>query len=30
LQSVRARDGATIQGHVRVAREAGIAVCESA
>jgi 2-dehydro-3-deoxygalactonokinase len=29
-QSVRARDGATIQGHVRVAREAGIVVCESA
>jgi 2-dehydro-3-deoxygalactonokinase len=29
LQSVRARDGATVQGHVRVAREAGIVVCES-
>jgi len=28
LQSVRARDGATVQGHVRVAREAGIVVCE--
>jgi 2-dehydro-3-deoxygalactonokinase len=30
LQSVRARDGATIQGHVRVAGEAGLVVCESA
>jgi len=30
LQSVRARDAATIQGHVRVAKEAGIVVCESA
>lgn len=30
LRSVRARDGATIQGHVRVAREAGIVACESA
>jgi 2-dehydro-3-deoxygalactonokinase len=30
LRSDRARDGATIQGHVRVAREAGILACESA
>lgn len=30
LRSVRARDGATIQGHVRVAREAGIVACGSA
>jgi 2-dehydro-3-deoxygalactonokinase len=28
LQSVRAHDDATIEGHVRVAREAGILVCE--
>jgi 2-dehydro-3-deoxygalactonokinase len=30
LSSVRAQDGATIRGHVRVAREAGIVMCESA